>query len=209
MTKITQYRTLLNQLKVEKAQIEKSIAVVESELLENKRSLRQHEQAREILREAGLKTQESLSFHIAEITSLAQEVVFDKPYTLGVSFVNRRNKTECDLYFQRDGEQLDPMEDSGGGPLDVAAFSLRVACWCMEDPISNNVLVLDEPFKHLKGESANLRVLDMVQQISQKLNLQIIMVSDERISRDDIEEKADRLFLVELKDGISQITVMK
>lgn len=209
MTKITQYRTLLNQLKVEKAQIEKSITTVESELLENKRSLRQHEQAREILREAGLKTQESLSFHIAEITSLAQEVVFDKPYTLGVNFVNRRNKTECDLYFQRDGEQLDPMEDSGGGPLDVAAFSLRVACWCMEDPISNNVLLLDEPFKHLKGESANLRVLDMVQQISQKLNLQIIMVSDERISRDDIEEKADRLFLVELKDGISQTTVMK
>jgi hypothetical protein len=194
---------------VEKAQIEKSITTVESELLENKRSLRQHEQAREILREAGLKTQESLSFHIAEITSLAQEVVFDKPYTLGVNFVNRRNKTECDLYFQRDGEQLDPMEDSGGGPLDVAAFSLRVACWCMEDPISNNVLLLDEPFKHLKGESANLRVLDMVQQISQKLNLQIIMVSDERISRDDIEEKADRLFLVELKDGISQTTVMK
>jgi DNA repair exonuclease SbcCD ATPase subunit len=194
---------------VEKAQIEKSIASVELELLENRRSLRQHEQAREILREAGLKTQESLSFHIAEITSLAQEVVFDKPYTLGINFVNRRNTTECDLFFIRDGEQTDPIEDSGGGPLDVAAFSLRVASWCMENPISNNVLILDEPFKHLKGETANLRVLDMVQQISKKLNLQIIMVSDERISRDDIEEKADRLFLVELKNKVSQVTVIK
>ena len=76
-------------------------------------------------------------------------------------------------------------------------------------PISNNVLILDEPFKHLKGETANLRVLDMVQQISKKLNLQIIMVSDERISRDDIEEKADRLFLVELKNKVSQVTVIK
>lgn len=206
MNSIQQLRNTLEQQKGQKIQILNSITTSRTHLRELKQSLRKHEKAREVIREVGLKTQQQLQFHISDITSLALEAVFDNPYELKVEFVQRRNKTECDLYFERNGEQADPLTASGGGAVDVAAFALRVASCSMARPRTRNVLLLDEPFKHLKGAEANQRVLDMINEISRKMKLQIIMVSDERISREDIIASSDKVFEVKIKKGISQVT---
>jgi len=198
-------RQKLEQQKGQKQQIEKSLTQLQTDLVESKRSLRKHEQAREIIREVGLKTQEQLQFHISDITSLALEAVFDEPYELQVEFVQRRNKTECDLYFVRDNEKVDPLSASGGGAVDVAAFALRIASWSMNRPRTRNIMILDEPFKHLKGEVENRKVLEMIKEISQKLKVQIIMISDERISRDATIEATDRLFEVSINKGKSKV----
>jgi hypothetical protein len=150
-------------------------------------------------------TQQQLQYHISDITSLALESVFDDPYELAVEFVQRRNKTECDLYFVRKGNRVDPLTASGVGAVDVACFALRVASWSMNTPHSRPVLLLDEPFKHLKGQEENLRVLDMIKEISKKLQLQIIMISDERIDREATIAATDRLFEVKIRKGISKI----
>lgn len=205
MTKVQQLRNQLEQQKGQKAQIEKSIALSKQEAKGQKRNLRRHEQAREVIREVGLKTQQQLQYHISDITSLALEAVFDNPYELVVEFVQRRNKTECDLFFVRNGNRMNPIDSSGVGAIDVAAFALRVASWSMQYPKSRNVLILDEPFKHLKGKKPNQRVLEMIKQISEKLNFQIIMISDERIPREDIIEAADKVFEMEIVNDVTQI----
>jgi len=206
MDKIQDIRNKLEQQKGQKIRTEKSINDLEEEIKQNKRSLRRHEQAREVIREVGLKTQQQLQYHISDITSLALEAVFDNPYELVAEFVQRRNKTECDLYFERDGNRMNPLSASGGGAVDVAAFALRVASWSMQHPRSRAVLILDEPFKHLKGVVANHRVLEMIKQISEKLKTQIIMVSDERIPREDIIVMADRVFETKIRKGVTTIT---
>lgn len=205
MNNIQQLRNRLEQQKGQRVQIEKSIIIAKREVKEKGRDLRRYEQAREVIREVGIKTQNQLSFHISDITSLALEAVFDDPYELVVEFVQRRNKTECDLFFVREDNKIDPLGASGVGAIDVAAFALRVASWSMQHPKSRNVLILDEPFKHLKGREPNLRVLEMIKQVSQKLNFQIIMVSDERIPREDIIEAADKVFETKLVKGVTQI----
>jgi ABC-type arginine transport system ATPase subunit len=198
----------LEQQKGKKTQLESDLALNRTEMREKRRNLHRHEQAREIVREVGMQTQQQLQYHISDITSLALEAVFDDPYKLIVEFVQRRNKTECDLYFERNDERADPITATGGGAVDIAAFALRVASWSMGNPHTRNVLLLDEPFKHLKGEVENKRVLEMVREISQKLGLQIIMVSDERISRDITTEIADRLFEVSIHKGVSKVNVL-
>ena len=75
------------------------------------------------------------------------------------------------------------------------------------NPYDVGVLILDEPFKHLKGEQANRRMLDMVKQISEKLGIQIIMVSDERVSRAATVEATDLLIETSIKDGVTQINI--
>ncbi|HLP44172.1 MAG TPA: hypothetical protein VK145_02735, partial [Candidatus Nanoarchaeia archaeon] len=187
-------RNSLEQKKGQKRQIQANIKRYESEITESKRNLVRHEQAREIIKEVGRKTMQQLEFHISEITSLAMEAVFPDPYQLKVAFVERRNKTECDLVFQRDGFETKPLEEAGFGAVDVASFALRVASWSMQNPHSRNVLILDEPFKHLKGLEANRQVLKMIHEISKKMGIQIIMISDERIPREDIIELSDRTF---------------
>src|SRR5665647_570626 len=95
-------RNKLEQAKGQKIQLEKSLALLRIEKREKERDLRRHEQAQEIIKTVAKATQSQLQFHISDITSLAMEAVFNDPYQLKVEFVERRNKTECDLLFLRD-----------------------------------------------------------------------------------------------------------
>lgn len=203
--KISEIRNLLERRKGQKIEVENTIKNAKDTLRETKRSLRRHERAREIVKIVGLETQRQLQFHISDMASLALEAVFNDPYQLKVDFVERRNKTECDLLFVRDEMEIDPITASGVGAVDVASFALRVASWSMSQPRSQACLILDEPFKHLKGEEENKKVLTMINEISKRLGLQIIMVSDERIPKEDIIESADRVFEVTKRKGKSKV----
>ena len=205
MSDIRALRNVVEQQKGRKAQIAENLKSTLQNVEEKKEDLQHHEQAREVIREVGLATQQQLQYHISEITTLAMEAVFDDPYELEAEFVQRRNKTECDLYFVRNEDRMDPLSASGGGTVDVAAFALRVASWSMQRPRSRNVLILDEPFKHLKGIEENTRVLEMVSEISEKLGVQIIMVSDERIPKELILEAADKVFEVSKHKGRTEV----
>lgn len=163
-------------------------------------SLLRHEQAREVIRTVGADTQNQLSFHISDITSLALEAVFNEPYELKVEFVQRRNKTECDLYFERNGERIDPISASGGGAVDVASFALRIASWSMMRPRTRNTIILDEPLRFLSVDLQE-RASQMIKEISDKLGIQFILISHEQT----IASYADRTFEVSIKKGVSHV----
>ena len=203
---IRDLRNRLERMKGQRNQIRRSLAELEKHIEAVKADLYDHEQAREVIKIVAQTTQNQLSFHISDIVSLALTTVFDDPYQLSVEFVQRREHTECDLTFSRDGMTgFDPMKDSGGGSIEVAALALRVASWSMYRPRSQNILILDEPFSRVKGEDANRRVLDLVQTVSKKLDLQILMIADERIPREDLLERADRAFEVIKKRGVAEV----
>jgi hypothetical protein len=207
---IQSLRRELEQRKGKKSHLLTSIEVLQNRLKEKERDLCNHEKAREIIRKVGQMTQEQLRFRMSEIPTLALNSVFDDPYELVVDFVPRRNRTECDLKFTRanwKGDVIDPIDNSGGGPIDVAAFALRVASLTMQRPRKRMTLILDEPGKMIKGEKANRRFLSMIQEVSRRLKLQVIMVSDERIDRADIVAHADRVFEVTKVGGKSLIQI--
>lgn len=191
-------RQALEQRRGRQQQLRGTVNSLKRQIRELKGSLRRHERAREIIREVGLATQQQLQYHISEITTLALEAVFPDPYALVVEFVQRRNKTECDLYFERGGERIDPITASGGGAVDVASFALRVASWSMAIPQSRSVLILDEPFRYL---STGLlpKAGEMLKQISDELKLQIIMVTHS----EELVEAADKVFTVKQQKGVS------
>jgi hypothetical protein len=205
MKTIQELRNKLEREKGKRIEVENNISNLETEIREKKRELHKHEQAREIVREVGQRTQEQLSVHISDIASMALEAVFPEPYELAVEFVPRRNKTECDIYFVREGNKVNPLDASGIGAVDVAAFALRIASWSMQLPHTRALILLDEPFKHLKGLEPNKRVLEMIHEISRRMGIQIITISDERIPREDIVEAADRVFEIVIKNKISKI----
>lgn len=201
---VNQLRMGLEQQKGQRLQVEKDIKSTNKAQKDLKKELRSHEKAREIIKQVAIKTQEKLSYNISEVTSMAMEAVLENPYKLELEFVERRNKTECDIHFTRDEIKMDPFE-GGIGAVDIAAFALRAASWSMQRPRNRNVLLLDEPFKHLKGENANRRMLEMIKQVSEKLGIQILMVSDERVSREATIKLTDKLFETSIKKGVTQI----
>lgn len=197
-SKINQLRTLLENRKGEYNHLKKE---VKSKIRENKRlikDLKNHEKALEIIKQVSKKTQEKLQYHFSDITSLALEAVLDNPYELKVEFVERRNKIECDLYFERDGARRDPMKEAGGGAADIASFALRIASWALAK--SRNTIILDEPFKNL-DKSKHEKASKMLKEISIRLGIQFIIVTHEQA----LTEAADRVFEVTKKRKISKV----
>jgi hypothetical protein len=205
---ITEYRNRLEQLKGKKESVLESIEETNCQIKKEKRNLRNAEDSLLIVQEVGKQTQSKLEYHISELVSMALNAVFDNPYEFKVEFIAKRNKTECELFFVRDGHKIKPLEASGYGVCDVAGFALRVALWTLQQPKTRNTFILDEAFKHLKGLEENKKVIQMIKMLSEKLGLQILMIHDERVPLSEIEKGADRIFEVGIKDGISKVNTI-
>jgi DNA repair exonuclease SbcCD ATPase subunit len=198
--KSQQIRSRIERLRGSQSTLQRQKETSRTAIKENSKELRRYEQAREIVREVGLKTQQQLQYHISDITSLALEAVFDNPYELKAEFVQRRNKTECDLYFVRDSMIADPQSASGGGAVDVAAFALRVASWSMQNPRLRNTIILDEPMRFLSDDYQE-QASKMLKEISDRMGIQFIIITHEQT----LSEYADKTFQVKLRKGISKV----
>ena len=160
---------------------------------------RKLEEAQTIIRTVALQTQQELQFRISSITTAALEAVFPDPYEFQLQFVERGGKTEADAVFLRDGEPIDPMSGSGGGAVDIAAFSLRASAWKLAP--NRPTIILDEPFRMLSSDLMP-KAASMLAELSQKLGLQIIMVTH----REELFEVANRTFFVAKRGGKSCVT---
>lgn len=198
---ISEIRNKVERLKGQRKQVKEQISRLIASVDSLTTSLHRHEEARELLQEIGLRTQEQLQYHISDITSLALSAVFDDPYELRVVFEKRRNKTECDLLFVRNDKEVEPLEASGYGAVDVAALSLRVASWTMMNPRSRNTIILDEPMRFL-SEDRQPYASQMLKELSERLDIQFIIVTHEQ----ELVQYADKVFEVSIRNGKSIIT---
>jgi len=201
MKTTNEIRNWLERRKGEKLQVEKQVVKTRTELKELKRELHTYEQAREIIRKVSLKTQQKLQVHISDVASLAMDAIFEDPYKLQVDFVQRRNKTECDITFVRgDKQPIKPMDATGGGAVDVAAFALRISSWTMNRPRTSNTILLDEPMRFLSRDLQE-RASQMIKELSTKLGVQFIIITHEPT----LATYADREFKVTQQNGVSKV----
>jgi len=160
------------------------------------------EKAQAIISAVARATQEELQYRIEEPVSLALAAVYENnPYKMSAKFeITGRGTTECRLAFERNDNLIKPLEASGGGPVDVASFALRVGSWSLAQPRSRATLILDEPFKWISRGRMPLAG-QMLQEISKQLGLQIIMISH----IPELISCADRTINVTIKNGVSSV----
>jgi len=163
------------------------------------------EDAQVFLQKIAQETQEHLRFQIEDIVNLALETCFPGEYVFQIKFEISRGKTEAELVFldQKTKRQIDPMNASGGGVVDLTTFALRIACYALERG-TDNVIVLDEPFRFLSRDLQQ-RAGEILKTLSERMNLQIIMVSH----IGEIIDVADKVFEVKKNEnGISRVKVV-
>lgn len=200
MEALAQLKEEIQKRKGKREQLEQEIDKLKSKLSKDRKHLKSLDKAKAIVDVVALKTQEQLSFHISDIASLAMESIFPDAYALLLEFVQRRNKTECDIVFEKDGEQFHPLTASGGGTVDVAAFALRIASWSMENPRTRPIIVLDEPMKYVSAEYQEA-ASEMIKQISKKLGIQFLIVTH----LETLASHADKEFKTTIKNGKTKI----
>jgi len=156
------------------------------------------EKARVVIQTVAEQTQKQIEYHISNLVSLALASVFPDPYDFKVQFTSRRNKTEADLLFVKNGNEGDPTSVSGGGPLDVASFALLSFIRTIIP--TRPTLILDEPFRFVSRD-LQYKCAEMVKMISRKLNVQIIMVSH----IPELIENADKIIVVTKSSNFSEV----
>lgn len=199
-TQLSRTRARVEQLKGIKQQLTNSQAEIEENLRNDTRQKRRIEQALEIVKLVGLKTQKNLQFHISDVSTMALDSVFDESYLLLAEFIERRGRTECDLLLKTDDMAVDPLSATGGGVVDVLSFALRVAAYSLQRPRVRPVLLLDEPFTHL-SEQLFPKACALLTRISEELGIQIIIITH----AEALMDCADKVFQIRKRKGVSRI----
>ncbi len=154
--------------------------------------------ARIIVQKVAEDTQKQLEYHISNLVTMALASVFPDPYEFKLRFIQKRNKTEAELIFiKKDNEVNDILENGGGGVADVASLALRIALWSIKK--TRPTIILDEPTKFLHNPLFQRKVSELLKDISSKLGIQIIMVSDQQA----LLKAADKVIEIINVDGIS------
>ena len=153
-------------------------AVEEREALDKTiASLQAATEAQELAQQVAQQIQERAHEQIASVVSQCLESVFDEPYTFKIIFDRKRGRTEARLVFERDGMEIDPLTASGGGVVDVAAFALRLSCLMLSRPALRKIIIADEPFRFIHGDTYRDRVRTMIEKLSADLGVQFIIAT--------------------------------
>ena len=136
------------------------------------------------------ETQQNIEKRLSEIVTSALQTVYpEEDYEFRIKFVEKRNSTECQLLFAKDGDEFRPLEESGGGPIDIAALALLVSFIKLEK--KRPLIITDEPFKNVSKQKLPIAV-QLLKNICEKLDFQIIMVTH----FDEIIKFSDKSFKV-------------
>ena len=184
----------ISSLKAQKELLEKDLNKKDNELEKCKEEKQSAEDARTVLQTAAKQTQRNLETHFAKLVTGTFNLVFDDPYEFKPEFVERRNKTECDLWFIRNGKKLTPHFSSGGAVRDIASFALKLAYWKLERRLGKTdpVIILDEPFKKVHRDRLGY-VSETIRRLSDSLGLQMIIITH----IPEIAEQADQIIEIE------------
>lgn len=154
--------------------------------------------ARAIVQIVAENTQKQIEYHISNLVTMALASVFPDPYEFKLQFVQRRNKTEADLIFlKNENEITDILESGGGGVADIASLALRIALWSIKK--TNPTIMLDEPCKFLHNPIYQEKASELLKEVSDRLGIQMIMVSDQQ----SLLKSADKVIEIVNVNGIS------
>jgi DNA repair exonuclease SbcCD ATPase subunit len=196
-------RSRIDQVKGRREHLTEQLQEARARGREAKREVEAGEKALVIVQEVSESVQLQIQRRISELGTLCLRAVFGDRYEMDVTLERRRNRIEADLSFVDNltRARVDPLSATGGGPVDVAAFALRLSLWSLRQPSLRNVLVLDEPFRFLSVD-LHERASMLMKKISEELGLQIIMVTHSG----ELTAGADKVFRVTMRNGVSRVT---
>ncbi len=118
---------------------------------------------------------------ISQIVTRCLGAVFEDPYEFKIRFDRKRGKTEARMVLIRNGEELDdPLNEVGGGVVDVVSLALRLAHLLLSRPPRRRLVVLDEPFAAIRGAGNKKRTREMLLKLAEELDFQFIISTDIR-----------------------------
>jgi len=175
--------------------VKKQLVAEETQIRQIKKDIHRHEAAFKLVQAVALQTQKQIEIQVSDVASLGMSTVFEVPYNVILEFVQKANRTEGNIIFEEGNNQIDPLNNSGGGVVDIASFCLRAASMSLQSGQIRNIMLLDEPFKFTSAKYQPA-VSELLQEISKIIGLQILIVTHQAPA----VEYADKVFHI-VKEG--------
>lgn len=163
---LLQYRHSKLKLKEERKLLKKS-----------RKKLKSVEEAQNIVQHIAQAVQKTTHARISRVVSRCLASIYDDPYEFQIIWERKRGQTEARLTFVRKGHEVHPLKASGGGPADIASFSLRLSSIALGRPQVRMLLLLDEPFKGLNPRYHHL-VSELLMGLHKEMGLQVVMTTN-------------------------------
>lgn len=179
MTDLAPHRRRIDALRERKRQALAARDREEAALADASERLEAVQEAQRAVQAIAQEVQRQVHRRVAAVVSRCLTAVFDDPYQFEIRFDQKRGKTEAKMVFSRDGLECDdPLNEIGGGCVDVAALALRLACLLMTCPRPRRFCCLDEPFKNVRGRQNKARTRELLVRLSEDLQLQVLISTD-------------------------------
>lgn len=158
-----------------------------------------------LFKEASINCQKQTNDRISNIITKLYQFVFENNDRVIITTEIKRNIPVASVLIEteKNGEiiTLDPVEEDGGGKLDIISLGLRLAGLLLYTPQLNRVLILDEPLKNLSTNETSAkayrqRTAEFLKMICEEYGIQIIMTTHDKAFVDI----ADKKFVVELEE---------
>jgi len=198
MIDLKKYRDFLLSKDAEKRYLENKRVVISKELFDLQQSLSDLTEAQDIMNAVGVLAQTEVKEVIESLVTKALQSIYGPEYSFEIENAVLRNQPETYFYVVINGVRNSLREELGGGVVDTVGFALRVILWALQNTRTDNVLILDEPFRNLSRNHIG-QVKEMIKYLSEALGLQIIIVSH----IEELGEEAGAVFCVEQINGTS------
>lgn len=199
MKTLSEIKTDYNLLLRQKSKYKKTLKELKSSIKQEKENTKNLLLARDIISAEAEQAQANFKFRINSLVTMVIRSVFaQRDLEFMLTMERKANRLEAKPIIMEGKEEYDdPKRDVGGSLIDLISFALRIVLWSMQKPKTRPVFILDEPFKQIGKGQMLYRTGAMLREISRKLGLQLIIITHEP----QLQEIADRAFLVELRDG--------
>jgi hypothetical protein len=179
MSKTQSYRDILDVFITQRKLAAKRMEEETTSIKEKTSEVNSVEEAQQIAQQVAQTIQQTAHENIARAVTRCLEAIFEDPYEFSIRFDRKRGKTEATLVLSRNGKEYnDPLNEVGGGVIDVASLSLRLACVMLSKPMRDRVLVLDEPFRNVRGNANKQRLRSLLLSLAEDLGFQFILNVD-------------------------------
>jgi len=166
------------------------------------------EQTRILLQQTSEFSREQARQQVEWLVTSALQAIFGSQLEFRIELNEVRNRPEAEFYVVSNYEGVEvkvkPQDARGGGIVDVVSLALRFAIIHLFQPPIGGPIILDEPAKHVSEEYI-ASVAQFLKNISTYFDRQVIMVTHNNY----LSEIADTAYRVELKEGKSQVTLIK
>lgn len=155
--------------------------------LDNDKEL--HTKAVELLSVVQKVSQEKIKDGFETLITQALHYVFENDTSFELTFGRRGNLQELDFNIKKPGfeEAYNILDTDSGGVISIVSTALRIVLMEISTPKTEGFLLLDEPFYGVSegfDDDYLMKAVAFIQEIHQKLNRQIIIISQEAIYKD-------------------------